>query len=183
MTEFIETVAQVGVENAVVHGALIAVVGLLVAGFSCLATRLGRNSLIARAGLVAYGLGAIAMSAAALVSGFIVTQFLAPYRDRPEAELEMVRHILGLCRTVNQVCSSVGVMGMAVAVLLWSSLLVRRSGPSFAVGVLGCVAGAGLVIGVLSGHLRMDVHGMLAFTLVQLAWSVGVSVLLFGRRF
>jgi hypothetical protein len=182
MADFIEAVRQGALTNAVVHGALVTVIGLLVVGFSFLAERLGRDSFVARAGLVAYGVGAIALIAAALVSGFILPEFVSRYQGRPQEEVEVVRHVLGLCRAVNQVCSRVGVMGTAVAVLLWSMLLVRRTGLAFAVGVLGCVAGTGLAIGLLSGYLKMDVHGVLVFILAQSVWSMGVAVLLIRRR-
>jgi hypothetical protein len=182
MAEFVEKTAQMAVENAVIHGMLIGVLGLLVAGFSCLASRLGENSFLARSGLVAYGAGAIAMAAAGLVSGFLVPEFVSRYHDRPHEELETVRHILGLCRSTNQVCSRVGVLGAAIAILLWSLLLCRDSGFSFTVGALGVVIGATLTLGLLFGYLPMNIHGMLAFLLAQTVWNLGVAVLLFRNR-
>src|SRR5438105_7176724 len=70
--DFVAAVGRRAVVNGVVHGSLIALVAVLVCGLSCLASRLGMNSVWVRAGLVAYGLGAIAEVAAALVNGFIV---------------------------------------------------------------------------------------------------------------
>jgi hypothetical protein len=182
MAEFVEKAVQTAIENAVVHGALIATFGLLVAAFSQLAVRLGEHSLIARAGLVAFGTGGLAFVAAALVSGFIVPDFIARYQDRPHEELEVAQHLLGMCRAVNQVCSRVGVTGVAVAILLWSMLLFRHRGATATVGALGCVAGAALTVGLLSGYLRMDVHGMLVVVLVQAAWGLSVSALLIRGR-
>ena len=181
MAEFVEKAAEVAVENAIVHGSLVAALGVLVAGFGCLTARLG-GSLASRAGLVAYSGGAIALATAALVSGFIVPELVSRYHGSPRDELETVRHVLGLCRAVNQVCSKAGVMGTAAAMLLWSVLLVRRSGFSFAVGVAGCVCGAALVAGLLSGHLKMDIHGMVAFAVAQAAWNAGVSTQLIRKR-
>ena len=68
------------------------------------------------------------------------------------------------------------------AVLLWSLALVGRPGLSRGVGVLGCIAGAGLIVTLLSGHLPMNVHGVLAFLLAQTVWSLGVAVQLIRNR-
>src|SRR5262245_5625841 len=69
---FVEEVTRGALVNGVVHGSLIALVGVFVYGFTGLASRLGMNSALARAGLVAYGMGAIALVAAALANGFIL---------------------------------------------------------------------------------------------------------------
>jgi hypothetical protein len=182
MAEFIEAVRHIAVANAIVHGSLIACLGLLVVGFSYLPERLAPHSLVARAGLVAYTAGVIAMTAAALVSGFILPELVLAYQGRPHEAHETAAHLLGLCRAVNQVCSRVGVMAIAVAILFWSALLVRRTGFSLLMGGLGCAGALALIAGLLSGYLLMNVHGILSFVAVQAVWSVGVSAQMIRRR-
>src|SRR5947208_2877070 len=51
-----------------------------------------------------------------------------------------------------------------------------------AVGGLGCVAGGLPVVALLSGHLPMNVHGVLAFILAQTVWSLAVAAMLIANR-
>lgn len=181
MAEFVEKVAATAAANAAVHGGIVAALGLFVAGFACLAARLG-GSVVSRAAMVAFAGGAAALAVAALVGGFAVPELVSRYRAATAEELEALRHVLGLSRAANQVFSRAGVTAVAVAVFLWSLLLVRRGGFTFAVGAAGVVVGASLVAGVVSGYLRMDLHGMLAFVAALGCWSVGVAVLMIRGR-
>lgn len=162
--------------NEIVHGAMIALLGVLVYGFTCLASRLRPCVGCARAGLVAYVAGATALAAAATINGFILVEFLSRNDAQTPEQFEGARSILGLCHAANQVCSRMGVMAISVAIVLWSVPLACRSGFSRAAGVLGCIIGPALVLAVLSGHLAMDRHGMMLFILFTTIWSVAVAI-------
>ena len=181
-TELIAGVARKASVNRVVHGSLIALVGVLVCGFTCLSSRLGANSICARGGLVAYVIGAATMIVAALISGFIFPEFIARYEGRPTAELETLRPALALAWTVNQVCARAGVLAMSIAMLLWSANLASRPGGTRVVGALGAIVGTLLVGALLSGNLPMNIHGVLAFELAYTLWSLAVATLLILRR-
>lgn len=168
--------------NAVVHGTLIALSGALACGFTCLASRLGMRLILVRAGLVAYVMGTGAFIAAALINGFIVPQLLTRYGVTLHEVPETLGYILRLCREVNQTCSRMGVLADSAAILLWSMVLVRRPDPARSVGLLGGLAGAGPLLGVLLGQMAMNVHGMLAFVLCQTLWSLAVAALLMRGR-
>src|SRR5206468_1187565 len=142
-------------------------VAVLVCGFSGLASRLGPGSLLVRAGLVAYVLGASAGVAAALVNGFVVPGLAARYQDRPADQLESLRPLLALCHEVNQTCSRVDVLAASAAIVLWSVRLGRRPGRSLPLAVLGGVAGGVPAVALLSGNVPMDVHGFGGFVLAQ----------------
>jgi hypothetical protein len=181
-TDFIAEVARKAVVNGVVHGSLIAVLGVLVCGFTGLASRLGLSLFVVRAGLVSYAMGAFAMIAAALISGFMVPEVVSRYQGRPVEELEMMRQLLALYRTTNGVCSRLGVMAMSLAIVFWSLPLMGRPGLLRAIGTLGCLAGAMPMIALLSGYLPMNVHGVGAFVLVQAVWSLAIAVQLIRNR-
>src|SRR5438552_10362765 len=68
-TEFVAEVTRHATLNEFVHGALIALMGVLVYGFTGLASRLGMHTFWARAGLIAYVMGAAAAVAAAVFNG------------------------------------------------------------------------------------------------------------------
>jgi hypothetical protein len=180
--DFIAEINRVAFVNRIVHGVLIALVGVLVCGFSCLASRLGSSSGIVRAGLVAYIMGAIAMTTAATINGFVLADFVSVYESRSKESVQIMTHVVAYGSVANRICSSMGVLGMSSAVALWSISLIGRPGALRVIGLLGCVAGTGPVLAMLAGYLQMDVHGMLAFVLVQTLWSLAIAAQLIRGR-
>jgi hypothetical protein len=164
--------------DRVVHGALITLVGFLLYGFTCLASRLGLDSFVVRAGLIAYALAAVGMVAAALLDGFVTPEFMGRFHGRPTTELEMMKAIMAFCGTAISVCTRFAVVAMSVALPFWSVALLRGRGLVRAVGVLGWLAGAAPLIALSIGILPMNVHGVLAFMLAQAVWSAAVALLL-----
>jgi hypothetical protein len=183
-SEFVAQITRQAVADGVVHGFLIALMGVLLFGFTCLASRLGMNSFCVRAGLIAYVIGIIAVIPAALVDGFIIPDFASRYQSRPASDLETMQHILALCGVAIRVCSRAWVVASSTAVIFWSTAFVhRRSGLLRAVGMFGWIAGA-LPLGALfSGYLPMNVHGVLTFILCQGTWNLTVAALLIRNRF
>ncbi len=192
----VEEFANIAFINALVHGSLIALMWLMLAALSVLCTVLNWNRFSVRAAFLAACLATIAMTGAALVSGFIIPEFVANFQARtersmshhapatvsasinPVSEQEQLRsmlQIMSLARSTNQVCSKVGVLAMAVAWLLWSFALLRSSRW---IGLLGMLAGAGLGGSLLTGLLPMNVHGMLAYAGMQTLWNLTVGLLL-----
>jgi len=193
--------------NGLVHGSLIALMGLLIVGFSSLSSQLGWRHGLVRAAFVSYCMGMIAMLAAALISGFIIPDFVAGFQGRaahqmkvddhghgaappsvestPAASLEQLKdmlHIMGLARSGNQVCSRMGVLASAVAYLLWSLALLRYTGAVKWIGIFGTIAGLSLSASMLTGYLPMNVHGMLVYVGLQAAWSVAVGWMMVRQR-
>jgi hypothetical protein len=168
--------------NRVVHGSLIALQVLLVVAFSSLASRLGLGSILVRTGFVTYVTGALAMSAAALINGLILTDFVARYESQTKATMDSAKHVMAYGFAANQICSKAGVLAMSIAVALWSIGLLFRGAGVRAVGVFGCIAGIIPAAALLSGYLHMDVHGMLAFVFAQTVWSLAVAWLMVRGR-
>jgi hypothetical protein len=111
------------------------------------------------------------MTAAALVNGFVVAEFVGRYQGRPEGEFQTARYVLAFAHAVNQVCSRAAVLALSAAAAAWSAVLVRRPGPPRRVGALGCVAGGLPAVALVAGRLPMNVHGMLALVVAQTVWG------------
>ncbi|CAN5182030.1 hypothetical protein BH10PLA2_BH10PLA2_08110 [soil metagenome] len=180
--ELFAGISKVAFINKLVHGSLIALEIVLAVAFSCLASRLGNSSLLVRTGYFAYLTGAITLSAAALINGFVLTDFVARYVGRTKETLDIAKHALAYGGVANQVCSRMGVLAMSIAVALWSIKLISMSGGVRAVGIFGCISGGIPAAALLLGYLHMDVHGMLAFVLSQTLWSLAVAWLLVRGR-
>lgn len=173
---FVAEVAREQAVNGTVHGALIAVIGVLLLGLLGLSERIGLHRGLVRAALVAYAIGSVAMILAATNSGFIVPGLAMRYHDADAAQLETLRPVLTLCRAALHALDGIGVVGWSLAVVLWSLELVRRPGAARAIGVLGLVCGAGPLLATAVGHLPVTVHGVLAFVVAQVLWYVAIAV-------
>jgi hypothetical protein len=180
--ELFAGINQVAFVNRLVHGSLIALELILLVAYGCFATRLGPQSIPVRLGSCAYTAGAIALSVAALINGFVLTDFVARYEGRPKEMMEIARQVLAYGSAANQVCSKMGVLAMSTAIALWSLKLLEESAGARAVGIFGCIVGAVPAVALLLGYLPMDVHGMLAFVLSQTLWSLAVAWLLVRGR-
>lgn len=173
---FIGEMVHEGLASAIVHGALIGVMGLLLFGFTGLADQLGWYRLSVRAGLIAYAIGLVAMSAAALTDGFILPALAAHYADRLNGGLETFLASSQLLYLALAAAARVGVFGLSLAVLLWSLELIWRARARSAVGALGLIVGISPIILLLMGRLPLSFGGMLAFVVSQAAWYLAIAL-------
>lgn len=176
-------IAQLSKLSAVVHGALIALMLLIVYGFVEFTTRRGINRPLVRAGAISYGFGVVAMVGAALVSGFVITGLapLIPHGTVPE--LLIGRQMLVLCGVLNRSCADFAVVAMSVGIFCWSLDLCRDTGSRRAIGVFGCFIGVLCALAMITGLVHLDVHGMIEVVFAQSAWNIGVAALLMANAF
>jgi len=163
---------------ALIHCVLMALMLLVVYGFSEFSLRRGLGRPLIRAGAIAYGAGVIAMLGAALVSGFVLPDLASLTRHVTAIDLQINEQLFVLCRVLNQTCASFAVVAMSVGIVLWSIDLLRDSGSRRMVAVLGLLAGAIPAAALLGGWLHLDVHGMTQVSVLQGCWNLAVAVLL-----
>lgn len=161
--------------NGLVHGGLIVLAAALVFGLTGFCARLGWQRSLVRAGMVAYGLGSMWVMGAALVSGFLVPALARRFEGGTAGELEGFRSLLRLCHDGNQLLAISGVLAMSAGIVSWSILLARRPGPARWAGAVGLLAGAVPILGLLTGHLRLHIHGMGLVVLLQGVWGALVA--------
>lgn len=118
-----------------------------------------------------YALGALAMLGAALISGFLIGEYLGralPLMQSPEDALPSVL----LAFSANQILAGVGTLLMSAGIALWSVAMVReRSWLAAACGYYGLLAGIGCLTAYATGLISLDVAGMTAVVLAQSLWS------------
>lgn len=165
--------------SAAVHGGLIGLMGVLLVGFTGLADRLGWHRFSVRAGLLAYAVGCAAMVVAALSDGFVLPALAAQgVRDAGQTfEASFRLLFLGL-----NVAARVGVLGLSLAVGLWSFELIRRARGRSLVGWLGVAASVLPLFLVVTGRLSIDFHSMLAFVVSQAAWYLALGIAMIRHR-
>lgn len=180
LPEVMQNLARVQGLNALVHGSLLAISGLLAVGYAGFSDGL-KFPRLARAGRLAYFAGVLAMGVGGLINGFVtpaVARKLTAAQD-----LAAARPVFRALWELNQGFAAVGVMATGVAVVLWSIALIRQGGLGRWIGAAGLVANAALLVALIGGWLTLDVHGFGLFVLVQAVWGLMVAAnMLWGRR-
>ena len=136
------------------------------------------SSETATAALVAYGFATVAAMAAAVASGLIAPQVAGWTLQAGTENRETWHALLRYNGEINQAFAKVFVAASSVAILLWSLSILAARTLGRAAGILGCVIGAFALIGILSGSLRLDVHGFGLVVLAEGIWTLLVGALL-----
>lgn len=176
----VAAVAQVSAMShlaGVVHGVLIALMVLILLGLLELSVRRGLSRPLVRAGLATYGLGVIAMAAAALVSGFVAAN-VAQQPALTSASPETTLAFLSFAMLFNQAFARCGALLMSAGIVAWSLDLAHGTTAQRALGYFGIVSGIGCALALMAGVLHLDVAGMTAVTVIQAIWTVGAGTVL-----
>jgi hypothetical protein len=173
--------SRVAVRNAVVHGTLIANLGLMLLGLLGLADRLGLGRMLVRAGIIAAAMGTITLNGAALLNGFVTPSLVARYADAG-ASFDELHPVLLLAHECSVALVHAGIPALSAAVLALSIVLLGRGGASRLIGALGVICALLPVVAQASGNLPVDVHGFGAFVLVQSIWYMATAVQLIRKR-
>jgi hypothetical protein len=162
--------------NVGVHALALSAVPLSFYGALALTRRLSRRRAVAELALTFYAASSLAAVMAVVASGFLATELVVRMAGL-EGEARALAHaLLHYTGSVNQAFARVLVAAASVAIGLWSVAIVRTGLLRRATGVFGCIAAPLTLAVLLSGHLRLDVHGFGAVVLVQSLWLVLVGL-------
>ncbi len=172
-----EAVAEIGRErslNAIVHGAMIVIVGVYYWAFAAFTRALPARRASGDLALVAAAGGTIMFAGAAVISGFAVPGFaqILP-TGAGEAEVQVA---LRLAYAGNQALALLGTLAYGLALGGWGVALLRGDALVHrGVGALGLAAGA-LMIGLVTvGQRSLDVGGMTLIVLILGAWAIAAG--------
>ena len=84
---------------------------------------------------------------------------------------------------LNHAFASISVIAAGVAFICWSSAIRFTGRLTQSTAWLGYVVGTLLVAGVSSGHLRLNVHGIVVTTALQAVWLICVGIQLYRSPF
>ena len=168
--------------SAWVHGVLIALMLIVFFALTEFAWQRGITRPAIRAGLIAYAVGVVAMTGAALVDGFVTPRVAMLSPGVSATDLQVTAQLLKLCMLFNQALASLGAVAMSVGITAWSVDLMRGAGAERALGVFGVAIGLGSAGALILGALQLDLHGMMLVLLLQVIWTTGVGVLLLRTR-
>ena len=169
-------VAGQGTLAVAVHTLALAGVPVLFVGLVALTRRLAGAGPLAELALGFQGLAAMATLMAATASGLLgpglIEAVLAAQGDERVAAAAVLRYN----GAVNQAFARVLVAASGVAIGLWSLEIVRTRRLHRGTGAYGVVVAVVALAALLTGRLRLDVHGFGAFVLAQGVWIVLVGL-------
>jgi hypothetical protein len=135
-----------------------------------------RNSV--SAAFLLFALASVAVMSAALVNGIVAPALFQVLPGADAADRSIFQALLRYNSLVNQAYAIFDVVASSVAIIFWSLGLPKTPAPAQAARVVGIAIGAATVVALLSGHLRLDVHGFGLVVLTQSLWIALVAAML-----
>lgn len=163
---------SMALRSVLAHGLALAGLPLVFLGALGLTRRLAASETLGLLALVTLGFALEAVMNAAILSGLVSTRLIGTILDVPAAESTPWKVALHLSGSLNQAYAQVHVVASSLAIALWSVALVRERGLARAAGGYGLGLAALTLLGLFSGHVRLDVHGFGAIVLGQALWYV-----------
>src|SRR5689334_2763146 len=121
---FARNVERMATINQAVHGTLLALLAVVTWGLVVFALRRGLGSPFVTLGLVAWAIGATAMSAAGIFNGFVVVNVARRALAAPQ-DSEMLSASLQTIYSAVRVAEVIGAVGMSAGMFFWSADLAR----------------------------------------------------------
>lgn len=165
-----------GARSIAVHALALFGVPLSVYGAFVLTRLLAAREALAELALSFYGAGAVALVLAATASGFIATSQIAGMAESAGAERVVRTALLESTHDWNQAFTQIFVAASSLAIALWSIAILRTRLLSRRAAVYGLLVAGIALIALLSGHLRLDIHGFGALVLAQAVWSIALGL-------
>jgi hypothetical protein len=160
-----------------VHAVVIVAACGLLFGLTAFAARRGLRNEAVLAGLIAYATGTVFAIAAALIDGFLIPAIAARYATAPPARLDTALQLLTVCAMTIQIATKTWLLATCFAVLMWSSGLIRHGRVLRAIGALGAVATAALLV-VLAFTANVNPHSLGLIVVLQTVWYVAIGALM-----
>lgn len=166
------TSAHAGAIGGIVHGGMFVATGLMLFGFAAFARRRGPSSAVLL-GLIFFAISAGGHVLAGTINGFAVPA-LATRPGAPPGH-----DIFLFAWQLNQGFAGVGVVATGIAYLAWAFEL-RRDHPALA--ATGAIAGAVPAALLITGIIRLDVHGALFAYGLHGMWALAVGTTMLRGR-
>jgi hypothetical protein len=164
--------------NVAVHTLALVCVPILFLGALGLTQRLASSNRLALSGLVLFGFAEVAVMIAAAASGLIAPGLFHHMSEAGPAAADAWRAAMALTGHLNQAFALIFTVASSVAIVTWSAAILKSSIFNRALGIYGCILGPLTILGVLSGHVRLNVHGFGLVILGQAIWFITAGVLL-----
>lgn len=141
-----------------------------------LSQRLTSGARFALAALVTYGFALAAVMNAAVFNGLVAPGIAGRIIEAGTQAGDTWRVASRYNSELGQAFALVFVVASSAAILLWSMAILRSGGLARGIGIYGCILAPITMVAVLSGHVRLDVHGFGAIILGQAIWFISAGL-------
>src|SRR5579884_365112 len=177
--EHFESIARL---NVVVHSLALLFLPVLFLGALGLTQRLSAPNRLSLSALVFYGFAEVAITIAATASGLLYTGLMHHLHTADPAMRDTWNAALQLAAHLNQSFALVFVVAASIAIVLWSAAILKSRVMAHALGIYGCILGPLTILAVLSGHIKLNVHGFGAIILGQAIWFFAAGIQLWRMK-
>ena len=167
--------------DRMVHATVIGTMLAMVFGFTVYTLRRGLHRSAVIGALIAFTFGVATTLGAALIDGFLIPEIASRYAAATADQLTRGAMLLSVCALAIQVATKAGLVGMSLAIVLWSADLIFDKGFLRIAGVVGVLAGIVPAVLTLSGGY-IDPHALMIVLVIQTIWYLGIATLLLQRR-
>ena len=167
--------------SRMVHGVLIVLIVAQLYLFMIFSERIGGSRGSVRIGLFAYAFGVIAMTGAALISGFLVSDLAEHFAEMPADRTAAFSDLALFAMTGNQVLAKLGVVAMSGGILAWSIALFGERENRW-LAYVGLFASLAPAAALLFGAIRLNVSGMMIVVLCEAAWNIAAGIFLIRSK-
>ena len=159
-----------------VHGLALAGLPMTFYGAFVLTRRLAGRAPLAELALSFFGAASVAVLLAATASGFIATDLLAGMGGGPGSDRMLGEALLDFAASWNQAFARIHVAASSVAIGLWSVAILKSGVLSRRAAFYGLIVATLTLLALLSGRLRLDIHGFGAVVLGQAVWLIALGL-------
>ena len=163
--------------DGLVHGGFIVTLVALIICFVFLSRLLGTARAPVVIGLVCFCTGCSVLIASMVLDGFATPAIAVRFADA--SDLQPAKTLLILFGTLIGFFMPMGVLFQSVAMLSWSSVIVKGPGSRRAVGALGVAAAFSLIVAIFAVPAVMAAHVVLGAVVLQSIWYLAIAALLF----
>jgi hypothetical protein len=165
--------------DGVVHGGFVVTSVALIICFVLWSRLLGLAKPPVVIGLVCFCVGCGALIASMVLDGFATPAIAARFASVDD--MQSAKTLFVLVGTLIRFLMPMGLLFQFVAMLSWSSVIVKGPRLARAVGLSGSVAAIILIVAIFAIPTAMAAHVILAGVALQAIWYLAIAALLFNR--
>ena len=166
--------------DGVVHGGFGVTLVALIICFVLLSRFLGLAKTPVVIGLVCFCTGCSALIASMVLDGFASPAIAVRFVGADD--LQPAKTIFILLETLIGLLMPTGLLFQSVAILSWSSVIVKGAGLRRTVGTFGLATAILLIVAIIAAPAQMAAHVMLGSLVLQSIWYLAIAALLFDRH-
>ena len=158
------------------HAMAIAAMAITFAGILGLTKALVSEYFLSVTGVVFYAISMIGGMCAAVMNGIAMPEFVKEYANSDESARQTLRPIFEYAHTVGGGFARVYMVGLVIAVLLFSTAILRTKVLSRVLAISGIAMAAVLAVLMSIGMIGLDVHTFGIFVLTSALWYIVAGI-------